>query len=124
MSEPRNEQNVSLETIVSALKEDAETTVPESLDRQVRRLILERPAPGQPYLAPVAAAGLALAALLALIGGLAAAVAEGGSGSMGPAWVGLGAVGYLAICSTLMVPILMRWRPATALRPQLEEVNG
>lgn len=124
MTETRDGETGGVEAILSALREEAELAVPERLDRKVRRMILERPAPSRPYLAPVAAAGLAMAALLALFGGLAAAVAEGGSGSMGPVWVGMGTIAYLAVCSTLMVPILAKRRPALVLRPQPDEVNG
>jgi hypothetical protein len=112
-----------LETVVSLLGCDEPAEIPAGLDREIRRMILEGPVPARPGINPLAAMGLASASLLAVIGGLAAAVAEGGSGAMGPVWVALGSCAYLALCSVLMVPVLARWRPELPLRHRSYEVE-
>ena len=81
---------------------------PDELDRIVREALAERPLVTGFLLRPGIAAGLAVAALFALVLTVSTVLAQAGAGEMGPA-LGVAAVSaYLAICFAATLPIFLQ----------------
>jgi predicted anti-sigma-YlaC factor YlaD len=87
-----------------------ETEPPAGLDLIVRHALAELPLATGFVLRPAMAAGLAVAALFALIVTVSTALAQAGAAEMGPA-LGVAAVWiYLALCFAATLPLLFQAR--------------
>jgi len=96
--------------IRAALAASAEIEPPSRTDAVVRRLLTELPLPSPFALRPGLAAGLAVAALFALVVGVAGAMAQAGAADAGPL-LAVVAVGiYLALSAAATLPILLQAR--------------
>jgi len=111
-----------VETLLSSLAEGASVKPPAELDSTVRAMIDEMPAARGPFPSPITAAGLAMAALLAMICGVASAIVEQTAADTAPAWVVLGALAYLVVCTVATVPVLLFKQPASDDRSIFEGV--
>lgn len=83
---------------------------PRELDRLVRQALAEKPLVTGFLLRPGMAAGLAVAALFALIVTVSTVLAQAGAAEMGP-FLGVAAVWiYLALCFAATLPLLLHSR--------------
>ena len=83
---------------------------PAELDRIVREALSERPLVTGFLLRPGMAAGLAVAALFALVVTVSTVLAQAGAAEMGPA-LGVAAVwAYMALCFAATLPLLLQAR--------------
>jgi hypothetical protein len=93
------------------------------LDARVRRMILEAPAVVRPFLRPEVAGVVAMCALVIIIVGLGAALAETDLGEYGPLAASLGIAAYLAVSSVAVLPILLRYRNRAPIARVVREVR-
>jgi len=96
--------------LANRLKKTARVEPGAALDARVRRLILEAPAAVRPLLRPDVAGVLAMCALVTIILGLGAALAETDLGEFGLLAASLGIAAYLGVSSVAVLPILLRYR--------------
>lgn len=100
----------ALAPVKHGLASMAEIEPPHELDRLVREALAERPLVAGFLLRPGIAAGLAVAALFALIVTVSTALAQAGAAEMGPL-LGVAAVWiYLALCFAATLPLLLHTR--------------
>jgi len=100
------EEAVRTERLLDAIAEDARIEPPPELDGRLRRLLLETPIPAR--LSRVSAAGLAVAAFLALFFTLAVALAEAGAAEDGLFQAFRIAMGYMAVSAAVTLPLLLK----------------
>lgn len=121
MTDPNNDRFVR--KLESRMRDTARVDPGVDLDARVRRMILEAPAAVRPLLRPDVAGVLALCALVAIIVGLGAALAETDLGEFGPLAAGLSIAAYLGISSVAVLPILLRYRNRLAVATAMREVR-
>ena len=100
----------TLAQVKQGLASAMEVEPPRELDRLVREALADRPLVTGLVLRPGMAAGLAVAALFALIVTVSTLLAQAGAAEMGPA-LGVAAVWvYLALCFAATLPLLLQGR--------------
>jgi len=96
-----------LTRLLGWLAEDAAIEPSPVVDARIRRRLSLGLAAAQPFRRPLLAAGLALAAFLAVVAALADALARAGATELGPTLaVALGSA-YLALSAAAVVPLLL-----------------
>jgi hypothetical protein len=106
-----------LERLLVLLRAEASVEPPPGIDAAVRDRIASRGVAARGPIRPFLATGLAAAALLALVSGVAAALAQFGAAEHGPGLAVTLFGTYLAISAAATLPLLhLRTRRISALR--------
>ena len=98
--------------LAARLRESAELPVTAALDHRVRTTLRTMPLAVRTFEFPVMAAGLAVAATLAMTVSLALPLASAGAGEDGVLIATAVIVGYLGVSSVVVLPLLLKLKAA------------